>query len=40
MKAKVQATQNADEITPQPARALGMYLDRNHKQLQTVDANP
>lgn len=40
MKAKVYAAQNADEITPQAAKALGMYPDRNHKQLQTVDANP
>jgi hypothetical protein len=31
MKAKVHATQNADEITPKAANALGMYLDLNHK---------
>jgi hypothetical protein len=39
-KAKVHAAQNADETTPQAAKALGSYPDRNHKQLQTVDANP
>jgi hypothetical protein len=31
MKTKVHAAQNTDEITPNVAKALGIYFDLNHK---------
>jgi len=37
---KAQTTNHMDEITPKPASALGIYLDWNHRQLQTAEANP
>src|SRR5271167_94923 len=40
MNAKAQITHHADETTPKAANTLGIYLDLNHRQLQTVEANP